>query len=101
LQTFFIKTLLFLHNPTLPVETCRHTTLFKYRNKKEKINRPDKINEDVIRLYNVYNLKHQPMPNSTSEELKPSEKTLNLIRQIAYTYRTFMTEAGTRSYCLN
>ena len=23
----------------------------------------------------------------TSEELKPSEKTLNLIRQIAYTYR--------------
>ena len=77
------------------------TTLFKYRNKKEKINRPDKINEDVIRLYNVYNLKHQPMPNSTSEELKPSEKTLNLIRQIAYTYRTFMTEAGTRSYCLN
>jgi hypothetical protein len=101
LQTFFIKTLLFLHNPTLLVKTYRQTTLFKYRNKKEKINRPDKINEDVIRLYNVYNLKHQPMPNSTSEELKPSEKTLNLIRQIAYTYRTFMTEAGTRSYCLN
>lgn len=41
------------------------------------------------------------MPNFTSEELKPSEKTLNLIRQIAYTYRTFMTEAGSRSYCLN
>ena len=101
MQTFFIKTLLFLHNPTLLVKTYRQTTLFKYRNKKEKINRPDKINEDVIRLYNVYNLKHQPMPNSTSEELKPSEKTLNLIRQIAYTYRTFMTEAGTRSYCLN
>ena len=101
MQTFFIKTLLFLHNRTLLVKTYRQTTLFKYRNKKEKINRPDKINEDVIRLYNVYNLKHQPMPNSTSEELKPSEKTLNLIRQIAYTYRTFMTEAGTRSYCLN
>ena len=101
MQTFFIKTLLFLHNPTLLVKTYHQTTLFKYKKKKEKINRPDKINEDVIRLYNVYNLKHQPMPNSTSEELKPSEKTLNLIRQIAYTYRTFMTEAGTRSYCLN
>jgi len=41
------------------------------------------------------------MQHFTSEELRPSEKTLNIIRQIAYTYRTFMTENGMRSYCLN
>ena len=41
------------------------------------------------------------MQHFTSEELRPSEKTLNIIRQIAYTYRTFMIENGMRSYCLN
>ena len=41
------------------------------------------------------------MQHFTSEEFKPSEKTLSLIRQIAYTYRTFMTENGMRSYCMN
>lgn len=33
----------------------------------------------------------------THEEMTPSEKTLKLIRQIAYTYRVFNGQA----YCLN
>ncbi|WP_456000972.1 hypothetical protein [Prevotella sp.] len=37
----------------------------------------------------------------TPEELKPSEKTLALIRQIAYTYRTFKMNGKIKSYCLN
>jgi hypothetical protein len=61
----------------------------------------------TLRYYNVTPIKqtiihyHPPMQHFTPEELKPSEKTLNIIRQIAYTYRTFMTENGARSYCLN
>ena len=42
-----------------------------------------------------------PMKIFTLEETTPSEKVLKLIKQIAYTYRTFMTENGMRSYCLN
>ncbi len=37
----------------------------------------------------------------TQEELNVSEKTLNLIRQIAYTYRQITTGYTTQSYCLN
>lgn len=37
----------------------------------------------------------------TSEEVKPSEKTLNFIRQIAYTYRVIRMNGRTESYCLN
>ncbi len=37
----------------------------------------------------------------TSEELTPSEKTLRLIRQIAYTYRTINVNGKMKSYCLN
>lgn len=37
----------------------------------------------------------------TSEDLKPSEKTLNLIRQIAYTYRIMKMNEGEQPYCLN
>jgi hypothetical protein len=37
----------------------------------------------------------------TSEEAKPSEKTLNFIRHIAYTYRVLTMNGRTESYCLN
>ncbi len=37
----------------------------------------------------------------TPEELKPSEKTLNIIRQIAYTYRVIKINGKMKSYCLN
>jgi hypothetical protein len=36
----------------------------------------------------------------TSEE-NPSEKTLNIIRQIAHTYRVVKSNGNTYSYCLN
>ena len=37
----------------------------------------------------------------TSEELKPSEKTLNIIRQIAYTYRVIKINGKMKTFCLN
>ena len=37
----------------------------------------------------------------TEKESSPSESTLNLIRQIAYTYRTGHMYGRTESYCLN
>ncbi|WP_314696288.1 hypothetical protein [uncultured Prevotella sp.] len=37
----------------------------------------------------------------TPEEIKPSEKTLNIIRQIAYTYRVIKINGKVQTYCLN
>ena len=37
----------------------------------------------------------------TKEELTPSEKTLNIIRQIAYTYRVMKVNGKLETYCLN
>ncbi|MGP1467657.1 hypothetical protein [Prevotella koreensis] len=37
----------------------------------------------------------------TPEEMKPSEQTLKLIRQIAYTYRVFKNNGKSQVYCLN
>lgn len=42
-----------------------------------------------------------PMMYFTYEDLNPSEQTLNLIRQIAYTYRTVDINGKVESYCLN
>lgn len=41
------------------------------------------------------------MKHSTQEELKPSEKTLNIIRQIAYTYRIVNINGRKEVYCVN
>jgi hypothetical protein len=41
------------------------------------------------------------MKHFTSDEHQPSEKTLNLIRQIAYTYRTICINGKTETFCLN
>ncbi len=42
------------------------------------------------------------MEHFTLEEAQPSLKTLNFIRQIAYTYRTVQLDNGTtETYCLN
>lgn len=41
------------------------------------------------------------MSNFTSEKLQPSDKALNIIRQIAYTYRTMKLRGKTVNYCLN
>ncbi len=37
----------------------------------------------------------------TQEELKPSEKTLQMIRQFAYSYRELYSEGNHKAYCLN
>lgn len=37
----------------------------------------------------------------TPEEMKPSEKTLALIRQIAYTYRVIKLNGRNETFCLN
>ena len=37
----------------------------------------------------------------TQEELKPSEKTLNIIRQIAYTYRLTKANGSSNAYCMS
>ena len=42
-----------------------------------------------------------PMMHFTHEELSPSEKTLNLIKQIAYTYRAHRMGSSVQMYCLN
>ena len=37
----------------------------------------------------------------TQDELKPSEQTLNLIRQVDYTYRVVRMGAKKEMFCLN
>ena len=37
----------------------------------------------------------------TPEDLNPSETTLNIIRQIAYTYRAINIGGQMQGYCLN
>jgi hypothetical protein len=37
----------------------------------------------------------------TPEEIEPSEKTLNIIRQIARTYRVVHVNGKEISYCIN
>lgn len=41
------------------------------------------------------------MKHFTQEELKPSEKTLNIIRQIAYTYRVIKNNGHNEVYLAN
>jgi hypothetical protein len=42
------------------------------------------------------------MQHFTLEEVRPSETTLNIIRQIAYTYRVLKMKGGNQlPYCLN
>ena len=37
----------------------------------------------------------------TPEEMRPSEKTIRLIKQIAYTYRTVKLNGKYEAFCLN
>lgn len=37
----------------------------------------------------------------THDEWKPSENVLGIIRQVAYTYRTYEANGRYQSYCLN
>ncbi len=37
----------------------------------------------------------------TSEEMKPSERTINIIKQIAYTYRAIKMNRKYEAFCLN
>lgn len=41
------------------------------------------------------------MKHFTLEEKNPSNKTLNFIRQIAYTYRVMKMNGQNEIYCLN
>lgn len=45
--------------------------------------------------------KNKPMKYFTQEEKKPSNKTLSIIRQIAYTYRVIKLNGQNEIYCLN
>lgn len=42
-----------------------------------------------------------PMKYFTKEENKPSNNTLNIIKQIAYTYRSIKLNGKNEAYCLN
>lgn len=42
-----------------------------------------------------------PMTHFTLEEVNPSEYTLNLIRQIAHSYRVLKLNGRQEIYCLN
>ena len=44
---------------------------------------------------------HVPMTHFTPNELKPSEKTLCLIRQIAYSYKVFENTDKPGRLCLS
>lgn len=47
-------------------------------------------------------IKQTPMKHFfTSEEMRPSEKTINLIKQIAYSYRAIKLNGRYEAYCLN
>ncbi len=37
----------------------------------------------------------------TSEETRPSERTINIIKQIAYTYRAIKMNGKYEAFCLN
>lgn len=38
---------------------------------------------------------------STSDEMRPSRKTINMIKQIAYTYRAIKMNGRSEAFCLN
>ena len=44
---------------------------------------------------------HLPMQYFTPDEIRPSERTLNIIRQIAYTYRVMKSNGKPMAFCLN
>jgi len=44
---------------------------------------------------------YKPMKHFTQEEFKPSEKTLEFIRQVAYAYRSMKINGKSEGYGLN
>jgi hypothetical protein len=55
-------------------------------------------------IYHRYNNRiknNLPMKYFTKEENKPSKNTLNIIKQIAYTYRSIKLNGKNEAYCLN
>lgn len=62
----------------------------------------DTINKMPCRSINIRIIKKEsPMKLFTLEESQPSQKTLNMIRQIAYTYRVIQVNGKNEAYCLN
>lgn len=68
------------------------------KNRKNFIQRVIKTN---YCRYNNRNQKYLPMKYFTNEENKPSKNTLNIIKQIAYTYRSIKLNGKNEVYCLN
>ena len=60
-----------------------------------------KEKENIKNKVKSYNNVKVPMKYFTPEDMKPSEQTLNLIRQIAYTYKVFKNSGKPQVYCLN
>ena len=55
----------------------------------------------LLRHKNRVKQEELPMNIFTPEEIKPSEKTLAIIRQLAYTYRVIKINGRKQSFCLN
>lgn len=56
-----------------------------------------------MKRFNKYinNKSRVPMKYFTQKKAQPSEKTLNIIRQIAYTYRVITVNGKQEVFCLN
>lgn len=55
------------------------------------------INKSKNLTYNKTPMKQY----STSDEMRPSRKTINMIKQIAYTYRAIKMNGRYEAFCLN
>ena len=53
------------------------------------------------RYDNITNQFKLPMKYFTKDEIKPSEQTLNIIRQIAYSYGMMKAGGHKKTYCIN
>ena len=62
-----------------------------------------KIYEELKEEFTKNRVKQEELPMNifTPEEIKPSEKTLAIIRQLAYTYRVIKINGRKQSFCLN
>ena len=81
--------------------TCGETARNSIAAYPQKRRQHDVIKTKSLR-YNNKQLKNiMPMKHFTQEEKKPSSRTLNIIRQIAYTYRVMKMNGQNEVYCLN
>ena len=78
-------------------------TFFINRGKpRRKIDRKHIQYKETCNVYKVKTtINRMPMKYFTPKEVRPSEKTLKMIRQIAYTYRAIKMNGKNEAFCLN